>query len=75
MPKSHNLDAKYTTDSAASYADVVRVVQRMRCTPAEFCMGGAPKSNKICQMFVRFLAKFCALSNAEVAQSRCQMQH
>ena len=37
-----------------------------------FCVGGAPKSHKICHAFAHFLAKLCALSNAKVAQSRCQ---
>ena len=45
-PKSRNLGAKCSADSAARCADVVRVAQRTRCTPAEFCMRGAPKSNK-----------------------------
>ena len=73
-PKSRSLGAKCSADSAASCADVVRVAQCTRCAPAEFCVGGAPKSNKICHTFARFLANFCALSNAEVAQSRCQLQ-
>ena len=31
-----------------SFADVMRVFQRKRCTPVEFCLCGASKSNKIC---------------------------
>ena len=73
-PKSRSLGAKCSADSAASCTDVGRLALRTRCMLAEFCVGGAPKSNKICHTFARFLAKFCALSNAEIVQSRCQMQ-
>ena len=73
--KSRNLGTNCSAGPAASCADVLRVSQLTQCTPAEFCVGAAPKSNKICPTFARFLANFCALSNAEVAQSRCQMQH
>ena len=74
MPKSRDLDAKCSADSAASFADVVRVAKRTQCTPAEFYTGGAPKSTKISTLSRVFFTIFYALSNAEAAQSRCQMQ-
>ena len=73
-PTSRNLAAKRSADSAKSCADVVRVAQRTRCTPAELYMRGASKSNKICNKFARFLAKFYIISNPDVAQSRRQPQ-
>ena len=73
-PTSRNLGANCSADSAASCADAVLVAQHTRCAPAEFCVGGAPKQNKIYHTLACFFANFCALSNAEVAQSRCQLQ-
>ena len=60
-PTSRNLAAKRSTDFTANCADVVRVSERTQRTPVEFCMRDAPKFNKICSTFARFLAKICAI--------------
>jgi len=60
--KWRNLGAERNADLADSYADVLRVAQRTRRTPAEFCMRSAQKPNKICDTFARFLAEICARS-------------
>ena len=52
-PTSRNLAAERSANSAKSCADVVRVLQRKRCTQAEFCMRSASKSNRICDKFAR----------------------
>ena len=62
-PSSQNVGAKYSADSAESCADVMRVAQRTRPMPAEFCER-APKSNKICVGIARFLAQISTIPNA-----------
>ena len=48
----------------------MRVAQRTRCTPAEFCMGGAPNPTKICHAFARFLAKFFRTSEVRKVKEK-----
>ena len=42
----------------------MRVAQRTRPMPADFCERGAPKSHKICVGIARFLAQISTIPNA-----------
>ena len=75
-PSNAKVESNFRSDSALSFADVLRVAQHMQCATAEFCVSDAPKTKQNLPHVraLKISREFCALSNAEIAKYRCQMQ-